>query len=556
KIDGLAISLTYENGLLSKAVTRGDGLIGEDVTNNVKTIKSIPLMLPQPLNITIRGEVYLKRSEFTKLNQRQDKAGLPLFANARNAAAGSLRQLDSKICASRNLDAFVYTIANYQELNLTSQAQALSLLKELGFSVNDQIVVITSIEQALPAINKIESNRSINDYDIDGSVIKINDFNIQEQLGYTTKYPKFAIAFKFNAMQVKTILKKVVYTVGRTGNITPNAVFKPVLVDGSTISKASLHNFKNIEDKDIRINDTIIIHKAGDIIPEVVSVDLSQRDKDSKPLEMITHCPKCQTLLEQVNESVDYFCLNPHCPAKNIESIIHYASRQACNINGLGQRIIEELYEDGIISSIKDIYLLQDKAALIMNRDGFGEKSFENLINGINQSKEAGLDKVLFGLGIRHLGAKSAKTLALKYPDIDLIIDLTYEELIQVSDFGPSIVTSIIEYFKQPDNLELIDFLKEQQVKLTMDLHTENTQDNFFKDKIFVITGTLEQYKRNELAQLLETYGAIINNSISKKTDYLICGTNAGSKKTKALNLGISIIEEEQLLKLISEVTK
>jgi DNA ligase (NAD+) len=400
KIDGLAISLTYEKGLLVLGVTRGDGITGEDVTNNIKTVKSIPLKLSKPIDLTVRGEVYLKRSDFEVLNMVQEQQGLPLFANTRNAAAGSIRQLDSRVAAKRNLSAFMYNVANYAELGLKTHYESLQFLKKLGFAVNDQIVKNQNITSLKKNIDKIEAQRLKNDYDIDGAVVKVDSFAQQEKLGFTIKYPKFAIAYKFDTVKAETKVLDIIYTVGRTGQVTPNAVLEPVLVDGSIVSRATLHNFAYLHSKDIRKNDYVIIHKAGDVIPEVISYIKEKRPKNSKPEVMIKKCPFCSWELEKVNNSVDYFCLNPDCPAKEIETIIHFASRKAMNIIGLGERIVEEFYNDGIIKHISDIYTLDKKRDLIINKKGFGAKSFTKLLESIEKSKNNGFSRVLFGLGI------------------------------------------------------------------------------------------------------------------------------------------------------------
>ncbi|MDL2212277.1 NAD-dependent DNA ligase LigA, partial [Erysipelotrichaceae bacterium OttesenSCG-928-M19] len=507
KIDGLAISLTYEDGYLVQGVTRGDGQIGEDVTNNIKTIQTIPIVLNKKINLTIRGEVYLKRSNFNLLNEKQHALGLPLFANARNAAAGTLRQLDSSVVAQRKLDAYFYTVANYQELELQSHYESLQFLKELGFCVNEQIVQLDTIDNVLDEIQKIENKRSSNDYDIDGAVLKVNDFKTQELLGFTAKFPKFAIAYKFAAEEVETQLEDIIYTVGRTGQITPNAVLTPVVVAGSTVSRATLHNYDYIQQKDIRVGDFVVIRKAGDIIPEVVRALSNKRKPDSQKVMMIKQCPICYHPLQQINNSVDYYCLNPNCPAKQIEAIIHFASRKAMNIVGLGERIVEQFYNDGLFKSIADIYRLQDKEAMIVEKEGFGQKSFTNLITSINASKEASLDRVLFGLGIRHLGEKGAKILTKHYSTMYDIIQAQYDDLVLIDEIGPKIAQSLVDYFKIAENIELINTLSTLGLKME-NKQTANQSNSEFSNKVVVITGTLENYKRDELINILESKGA------------------------------------------------
>lgn len=550
KIDGLAISLTYENGLLVRGVTRGDGITGEDVTSNIKTVKSIPLKLSKPINLTVRGEVYLKRSDFEVLNMSQKEQGLPLFANARNAAAGSIRQLDSRIAAKRKLSAFMYNVANYDELGLKTHYESLEFIKKLGFDVNDQIVKDQNITSLKKNIDKIEAQRLKNDYDIDGAVIKIDSFAQQEQLGFTIKYPKFAIAYKFDTVKAETKVKDIKYSVGRTGQVTPNAVLEPVLIDGSVVSRATLHNFDYLKSKDIRKGDYVLVHKAGDVIPEVISYIKEKRPKNSKPEKMIENCPICHWKLEQINNSVDYFCVNPDCPAKEIETIIHFASRKAMNITGLGERIVENFYNDGLIKHISDIYKLKDKKDLIINKEGFGEKSYDKLIESIEKSKNNSFSRVLFGLGIRHLGEKSAKIVARHYKSLDKLMVATYEDLLNIDEIGPTIAQAIVDYFSNADNMKIINDLQAAGVSFK-DETSKSTANSAFADKTVVITGTLQKYTREELTSILENMNANVTNSVSKSTDCLIVGENPGSKLDKAQELGIDIVKEEQLEQLI-----
>lgn len=550
KIDGLAISLTYENGLLVRGVTRGDGITGEDVTSNIKTVKSIPLKLSKPINLTVRGEVYLKRSDFEVLNMTQEEKGLPLFANARNAAAGSIRQLDSRIAAKRNLSAFMYNVANYNELGLKTHYESLEFIKDLGFAINDQIVKDQNITSLKKNIDKIEAQRLKNDYDIDGAVVKVDSFAQQEQLGFTIKYPKFAIAYKFDTVKAETKVLDIVYSVGRTGQVTPNAVLEPVLVDGSVVSRATLHNFDYLHSKDIRKNDYVMIHKAGDVIPEVIGYIKEKRPKNSKPEVMIENCPICHWKLEQINNSVDYFCVNPDCPAKEIETIIHFASRKAMNITGLGERIVENFYNDGLIKHISDIYKLKDKKDTIINKEGFGEKSYDKLIESIEKSKNNSFSRVLFGLGIRHLGEKSAKIIARHYKSLDKLMVATYEDLLNIDEIGPTIAQAIVGYFSNADNMKIINDLQAAGVSFK-DETSKSTSNSTFADKTVVITGTLQKYTREELTSILEDMNANVTNSVSKSTDCLIVGENPGSKLDKAQELGIDIVKEEQLEQLI-----
>lgn len=552
KIDGLAISLTYENGMLVSGLTRGDGQTGEDVTNNIKTIKSIPLVLKNNINLVVRGEVYLKRSNFHKLNKLQAQNNESLFVNARNAAAGSLRQLDSSIVAKRGLDAFFYNIANYNELGLKTHSEALEFLRNQGFVVNDQIVELNSINNIINEIHNIESKRTINDYDIDGCVLKINSFKTQEELGFTAKYPKFAIAYKFAAVEVETKLLDIIYTVGRTGQVTPNAVLESVFVDGSNVSKATLHNIDYINEKDIRVNDSVIIRKAGDIIPEVVKPLIEKRDGSQIQVKMINNCPICNSQLTKIEGSVDYYCINPDCPAKQIETIIHFASRKAMNIVGLGERIVEEFYNDKLIRNVTDIYKLWQLEDIVINKEGFGQKSFVKLVEAIEVSKDATLERFLFGLGIRHLGEKGAKLIANRFNSIDDVMNASYDELLAIDEIGPKIAESVVQYFKNKENILLIRELQQLGVKMSSNI-IDIEENSYFNNKTIVITGSLEHYKRDQLATLLETKGAKVAGSVSKKTDLVIYGESAGSKLEKALQLEIDTIDENQLINILDK---
>lgn len=552
KIDGLAISITYKDGYLVFAITRGNGIIGEDVTNNVKTILSIPQVLNEKVDIIVRGEVYLKRSVFEKINEQQRKNNNNEFANARNAAAGTLRQLNANIVSQRKLSAFFYTIANDEQLNIDSHQHALEYLKKLGFEVNDQIKKVSSISMVENIINQIESNREINDYDIDGAVIKVNDLNMQRSLGFTSKYPRFAIAYKFAAKQVTTKIVDIKFSVGRTGQITPTAILNPIEVAGSIVSKATLHNYEYVKSKDIRINDDVVIQKAGDVIPEVVKPIIETRDGHEIELVMPDKCPICATPLVHLNDSVDIFCTNPSCPAKNIESIIHFASKKAMNIIGLGERIIEEFFNDNLLKDVSDIYRLVSLKDIIINKEGFGEKSFNNLITSIEASKDVSLDRFLFALGIRHVGDKSAKILAQNFKSIDNFTNLEYEELININEIGPMIANSIIEYFSSEVNIKLINTLIELGVKIKVIKDNESIE-NFFSNKTFVISGSLEKFSRDQLSKLLEDNQAKVSSSVSKNTDYLIYGTSPGSKYDKAVELGIELIDENKLINILIE---
>ncbi|WP_423362808.1 NAD-dependent DNA ligase LigA [Mycoplasma sp. P36-A1] len=546
KIDGLAIALSYKQGRLVLATTRGDGITGENVTENIKTIKEIPLVLNQDIDLEVRGEIYLKLSEFKRINKEQEKAGLQKFANARNAAAGSLRQLDSKVAAKRKLSGFFYQIANYDALGLKTHWQALTLLKSLGFSVNEQIIELKNINNILDNLHLIQQNRDQNDYDIDGAVLKVNQFNVQQELGFTAKYPKFMIAYKFAALQAETKLLDIEYTVGRTGKITPNAILEPVLVSGSTISRATMHNFDYITSKDIRINDMVVVEKAGDVIPAIIKPVLSSRNDLVIVPEMIVKCPICSTSLIKENDSVDWYCPNPNCPARKIENIIHYVSRNAMNIVGLGEQLIENFFNDGFITDLTDIYKLEKKEAKILDLEGFGQKSFDKLILSINNSKQSTLARFLFALGIRHLGQKSAQLIAKEFENINQIEKATYEQLVKIESIGPSIAKSVSDFFLNDNNKKLVDELISYGLVLENE-KKEIDNSSIFTNKTVVITGTLVNYKRNDLSKLLEAKGAKVANSVSKKTDYLIYGSDPGSKYTKAVSLDVSLMSEDNL---------
>ncbi|MDR1782477.1 MAG: NAD-dependent DNA ligase LigA [Bacilli bacterium] len=552
KIDGLAISLTYENGKLITGATRGNGLVGEDVTNNVKTITDIPLVLSENIDITIRGEIYLKRSQFNKINDDLKANNQNTFVNARNAAAGTLRQLDSKVVAKRKLSAFFYNVANYQELNIRTHYDSLLYLKKLGFVVNDQIKQAKNINEISSIINDIENNRDINDYDIDGAVIKINQFDVQEKLGFTTKYPKFAIAYKFVAEQLETKLLDIEYTVGRTGKVTPNAILEPIFISGSTVSRATLHNYDFIKTLDIRLNDIVIIHKAGEIIPEVVSVVNEKRAIDSKKLEFIKECPICHAPLIKIDDSVDYYCSNKECPAIIVEGLVHFASRNAMNIVGVSISSIKEFYKLGWLKKFSDFYKLEDYKQDIINLKGYGEQSYLNIISSINNSKDVSLDRLLFGLGIRFLGAKSARLICKKFNDINEIINAKYDDFITINEIGDKIATSLIDYFSDKENIDEINKL----ILLGVNTKTNNinlTKDSYFANKNIVLTGTLEKYKRKELQSILESLNANVVSSVSKNTDIIIYGKEAGSKLSKGQQLNVYLMDENELLNILDK---
>ena len=543
KMDGLSGSLLYKNGVLVRAATRGDGVTGEDITLNVKTIKSVPLKLTKPIDIEVRGEIYMSKRAFEMANLEKRKNGENLFANPRNAAAGSVRQLDSKITAKRNLDYMAYFIPNPSDYGIKTQKESLDYLKELGFLTNYKLNKLAhSGEELIKCINEIGELRDTLPYEIDGAVLKVNDLDDEETLGYTSRVPKWGIAYKFPAKEVLTTVKEIKFTVGRTGKITPNAIFDPVHVAGSLISKATLHNEDYCKEKDIRVGDVVSIRKAGDVIPEVVEVKLDRRRDDSMPFVMITTCPICNTSL--IKKDSHHFCPNTHCPARNIERLIYYASRDAMNIDGLGDEIIEDFYNMGYIKDISDFYELYKYHDELMELEGFGEKSISNLVEGINNSKHNSLERLLCALGIKNVGKRTAKMLAKKYKTLDNLINASYEELVNIKDIGEIIAVSIRDYFDDPKNIEVINKLKEHG--LNMEYLGNDSEKANFTDKTFVITGTLSM-GRDEFRNKIESLGGKVSESVSKKTDYLVLGENPGSKYTKAQELGIKIINEEEL---------
>jgi DNA ligase (NAD+) len=552
KIDGLAVSLIYEKGKLVRAATRGDGLIGEDITHNVKTIKSVPLTLTKEVDIDVRGEIYMSKESFNKLNEEKKKNNEELFANPRNAAAGSVRQLDSKIASSRNLDVFMYHLPDAEKFGLKTQFETLSYLKELGFKVNPEIKRVENIDEVITLINTWHDKRDKLDYEIDGIVIKMDDFKQHKQMGYTSKYPKWATAYKFPAEEVVTVLKDIIFTVGRTGQITPNAILEPVRVAGSLISKATLHNEDNVLNKGIMINDYVVIRKAGDVIPEVVRSLKERRTGQEIEFKMIDNCPICNTKLEKINEEVAHYCPNINCDAKKIEGLIHFVTRDAMNIEGFGERITEDFYNMGYLKSVVDYYDLYKYKEELMTLEGFGEKSINNLLESIENSKNHSLERLLFGLGIRHVGIKTAKVIASKYPSINLIINANKEELEQVRDVGPKVAESLVNYFNEETNLNIIKELEKRDVNLNY-LGKVVKEDPLFLNKIFVITGNLENYSRQEITNIVESLGAKVTSTVSSKTNVVIVGENPGSKYDKAKELSIEIWDEQTFIKSIKK---
>ena len=550
KIDGLAISLVYENGILVRGLTRGDGKQGEDITSNIKTIKAIPLKLNKAIDIEVRGEIYIDKKEFLRVNEKRKIDGLDQFQNCRNLASGSVRQLDSSVTASRKLNNFIYHLPNPLDYGIYKHEDALKFMEELGFRVNSNRKVCKSIGEVLSYIAEYTEKRENLAYDIDGIVIKVNDIIMQDALGYTARSPKWATAYKFPATRVTTKLIDIKFTVGRTGKITPNAILEPVRVAGSTVSRATLHNEDYIKDKDIRVGDIVVLQKAGDVIPEVVKVDLDRRTEVLPKFQMIDKCPVCFSPLVKKDGEAHHFCTNPKCNARILEKLIHFASRKAMNIEGLGDRIIEDYYNFGYLKDIPSFYDLKNYKDELKTLEGFGDKSINNLLNSIEKSKNNSLEKLLFGLGIRHFGEKSALILAQRYGNIDNLKTTSYEQLTSINDIGNTMAESIIEYFNDINNLNLIDKLKMHGVNMNY-LGKEIKEDVNFTNKKFVITGTISTMPRTKIKEEILTRGGIVVESVSKKTDVVIVGEEPGSKYDKAKELNIEIWNEETLMSFL-----
>ena len=544
KIDGLSVSLLYEKGKLVRGATRGDGVTGEDITNNVKTIKAIPLKLRKEIDIEVRGEIFMNKKTLEDINRVRKENGEPPLANCRNAAAGSMRQLDSKVAASRKLDNFIYHLPNPLDYDIHTHSEAVEFMKELGFKTNPNNKLVNNINEVIEYIEEKGKIRDNLPYDIDGVVIKVNTIEDQIKLGSTNKYPKWCTAYKFPAKEVLTELKDIIFTVGRTGQITPNAVLNPTIVQGSTISRATLHNYDYIKQKDLRVGDIVSIRKAGDVIPEVVEAKLERRKKELPEFEMIDKCPMCDTPLIKKG-GVDYYCPNDKCPARNVEKLIHFTSRNAMNISGLGDSIMEDLYNFHFIATIPDIYGLNNHIKDLTRLEGYGDKSINNLLEAIEQSKNNSLERLLIGLGIPHVGEKTAKILSSKYKNIDNLINASYEELVNIPDIGNIIAKSIKDYFNNDQNISIIEELKELGINMTY-LGEEIISNSNFTGGTFVITGTLENYTRDEIEELIENNGGKTSSSVSSKTTAVIVGTNPGSKYDKALSLNIPIWTEEE----------
>ena len=547
KIDGLSASLEYINGNFFRGATRGNGLVGEDITENLKTLPHIPQKLTEPVTITVRGEVFIGKKEFEKMNEERAENEEPLFANARNAAAGSLRQLDSKITASRPLDIFIFNVQKSETIDFLSHYESLEYMKKLGFNVNPVVKKCKNMNEVIDAINEINENRDKLTFGIDGAVIKVDNLKQREILGTNYKTPKWAIAYKYPPEQKETRLKDIVLQVGRTGAITPMAILEPVKVAGSTISKTTLHNEDFIKEKDLKIGDTFVIQKAGDVIPEIVKVIKEKRNGTEKDFIVPEKCPVCGALAVREEGEAIRRCIGIECPAKQYRNIIHFASRDAMNIIGLGDSIIEEFLNRGFISNIADLYKLQleDIASLKKN----GKKFAQNLIDSINASKSNDLYRLINGLGIRHIGVKAAKQLAKKYKNIDNLMNASLESLCEVSDVGEIMAESVFEFFSQAQTQDLISKLKSYGVN--MNYLEEESTDLRFDGKIFVLTGSLEKYSRKEAESIIEKFGGKTSSSVSKKTDYVLAGEDSGSKLTKANELGVKVISESDFENMI-----
>lgn len=547
KIDGLSVSLKYQKGLLITAATRGDGKIGEEITHNVKTIKSVPLKLKKEIDIEVRGEIYMSKKALEDLNKTRKEINEPLFKNARNAAAGSIRQLDSKIAAQRNLDVFIYHLPNPEDYNIKTHMEALEFMKNLGFKTNiDNNFLANDIKEVINYINEKENNRITLPYDIDGVVIKLNNIKDQQKVGYTSKYPKWATAYKFKEQEAITKLKDIIFTVGRTGQVTPNAILEPVFVMGSLISKTTLHNEEYVKEKEIKIGDTVVIKKAGDVIPEVVRAIKERRVGTEQDFHMTKNCPICGSKLAKKEEESAYYCINASCDARKIEGLIHYASRDAMNLTGFGDRIVEDFYNMGYLKNISDYYSLKNYKDELKVLEGFGEKSISNLLNEVENSKQKSLEKLLFALGIRYVGSKTAHILAKFYHNIDNLMNAHYEELEKIDDIGKTISKSVYNYFQNEENIVLINKLK--SFGINMEYLGELEIDNNFLNKTFVLTGSLNSITRDKATQIIEKKGGKTSNSVSKNTDIVIVGENAGSKLAKAQELNIQTWTEEEFL--------
>lgn len=552
KIDGLSISLKYQDGFFVQGATRGDGTVGENITENLKTVRSIPMRLAEPLTIEVRGECFMPKASFVRLNNEREEAGQGVFANPRNAAAGSLRQLDTGVTAKRNLDTFLYTVADFGPLEADSQSRALAELDRIGFHTNPERRVCQTVAEIWEYIQEYHEKRIQLPYEIDGVVIKVNDFHQQDELGFTVKAPRWAAAYKFPPEEAHTKLETIEWTVGRTGVVTPTAVMTPVFIAGSTVSRASLHNMDYIEAKDIRLNDTVVLYKAGDIIPEVAQVVLEERPADSTPYQAPSHCPECESELVHLDDEVALRCINPKCPAQLKEGLAHFVSRNAMNIDGLGPRVLNQMYDKKLVKDVADLYQLTE--AQLLTLDKIKEKSADNLLRAIDASRENSLERLLFGLGIRHVGAKAAKILAENFGEMEQLAHAEKDAIIALDTMGEIIADSVVTYFANHEVHELIAELKTAGVNMTYKgprLQDVAQIESPFSGKTIVLTGKLTHFTREEAKERIEGLGGKVTGSVSKKTDIVVAGEEAGSKLTKAQNLGVEIWDEAQMVTAI-----
>lgn len=552
KIDGLAISLQYENGVFTRGATRGDGVTGEDITQNLRTVKSIPLRLEEPVTFEVRGECYMPKTSFVKLNQERDEKGQDVFANPRNAAAGSLRQLDSRVAANRNLSVFLYSATNFDELEVHSQSELLERLSQIGLRTNLERKRFDSIEEVWSFIEEITMKRKDLSYEIDGIVIKVNNFDTQEEIGYTIKAPRWAIAYKFPAEESETIVRDIEWSVGRTGVVTPTAVMDPVFLAGTTVQRASLHNVDLLQEKDIRIGDTVLLHKAGDIIPEIQEVVMEKRLESSEPYRIPTECPDCGSHLVHLEEEVALRCINPKCPAQLKEGLSHFVSRTAMNIIGVGVRVVSQMFEKGLVKDFAGLYTVTMEDLLKL--DKVKEKSAQNILSAIDASRNNSLERLIFGLGIRNVGAKAAKMLAEEFGDMDRLMQATKEEIVEIEGFGEIIADSVVTYFELPEVADLIEEFRKNGVNLRYTGKKKKVtelseSESVWKGKTVVLTGKLTRFNRQEATEMIENLGGNVTGSVSKKTDLVVAGEEAGSKLKKAESLQITVWSEDEMIR-------
>ena len=551
KIDGLSISLIYENGSLVRAATRGDGTIGEDVTSNVRTIRSIPLTIPHKGRLEVRGEVFMDAIAFEAVNREKAALGEEPFKNLRNAAAGSLRLLDSNAVARRRLDAFIYYLMD--RTLAPTHFEALATLKRLGFKTNPESRLCRDIDEVVAYVAKVATLRRSLPYDTDGVVVKVNEFALYEKIGYTAKSPRWATAYKYPPEEVVTVLNAITFQIGRTGVVTPVAELSPVVVSGSLVSRATLHNEDYCKNLDIRVGDRVVVRKAGEVIPAVVRVIPERRGGSEVPFSMATACPVCGGPLVRAEGEAEYFCVNPDCDAKKINGLIHFASRDAYDVDGLGEKVVTDFYNDGFLRSIPDVFRLKDHAQELILKEGFGEKSIMSLLDAIEASKKNNLDRLLFGLGIKLVGQKTAKTVCERYPAMDRIATLTVDDLLKVQDVGETTAAAIVEWFALPENVRTIEELGSLGLNMTY-VSDRVAATTPFTDKTVVITGTLGGWSRSEAEALVERYGGRVAGSVSKKTDLIVAGTDAGSKLTKGRELGVRIVDEDGFRALLADI--